>query len=377
VTAPSGAIRETIESGKVSTDTAGVVTGLLAEAEAGRPWVIAELSANHDGSLTRALDTIDAIADTGAQTVKFQTYTAESMTLDSPEPAFRVVDDHGLWGGRGLFDLYREAGTPYEWHAELFEHSRAKGLVPFSSPFDAAAVELLESVGCEIYKIASAELLDLPLIRLAASTGKPLVISTGMASLGEIEAALSAARTAGSGEVVLLSCTAAYPADPAQSHLANIAVLRDAFGVPVGLSDHTPGIGVPVAAVTLGAVAVEKHITLSRQGGGVDSAFSLEPAELAALVRECAAARAAVAPGPAFGVRPGEEATARLRRSLWVTEDVAAGDVVGPSTVRSLRPAGGLLPANWEDVVGRPFTRTVSRGTPLSWDQLLGGDLRS
>jgi pseudaminic acid synthase len=336
----------------------------------GAPWVIAELSANHDGSLQRALDTIDAIASTGAQTVKFQTYRAESMTVDSDRPPFRISDDHGLWGGRRLFDLYREAGTPYEWHAQLFAHARERGLVPFSSPFDADAVELLESLDCAIYKIASAELGDLPLIRLAASTGKPVVLSTGMATLADVEAALSAARGAGATELVLLSCTAAYPADPAQSHLANIAVLREAFGVPVGLSDHTPGIGVPVAAVALGAVAVEKHVTLGRDSGGVDSAFSLEPAELADLVRECTAARAAVAPGPRFGIRPGEEETARMRRSLWIVADVAPGDVVGPDTVRALRPSGGLPPARWDDVVGRPFARGVPAGTPLSWDVL-------
>lgn len=339
-------------------------------AEGGAPWIVAELSANHDGSLDRALDTIDAIADTGAQTVKFQTYRADSMTLDADQPPFRISADHGLWGGRRLFELYGEAATPYEWHAALFQRARDRGLVPFSSPFDAGAVELLEGLDCAIYKIASAELLDLPLIRLAASTGKPLVISTGMASLPEIDAALSAARGAGSGEVVLLSCTAAYPADPAQSHLANIAVLRDAFGVPVGLSDHTPGIGVAVAAVALGAVAVEKHITLDRGGGGVDSAFSLEPDELAALVRECAAARAATSAPPRFGVRPGEEETARMRRSLWVVRDVAPGDVVGPETVRALRPAGGLRPGTWDDVVGRPFARAVPAGTPLGWDVL-------
>ncbi|RZU33051.1 pseudaminic acid synthase [Blastococcus saxobsidens] len=337
----------------------------------GAPLIIAELSANHDGSLERALATIDAIAATGAQTVKFQTYRAESMTLDSDGTPFRISDGHGLWAGRRLFDLYREAGTPYEWHAQLFAHARDRGLLPFSSPFDGAGVELLESLDCAVYKIASAELVDLPLIRTVASTGKPMVLSTGMATLAEIDAALSAARGAGSGELVLLSCTAAYPADPAASHLANIAVLRESFGVPVGLSDHTPGIGVPVAAVALGAVAVEKHVMLDRDSGGVDSAFSLVPAELADLVRECAAARAAVGPGPRFGVRPGEEETARLRRSLWVTADVAPGEVVGPENVRALRPAGGLAPALWEDVVGRPFGRPVAAGTPLDW-ALLG-----
>lgn len=336
----------------------------------GPAWVIAELSANHDGSLERALTTIDAIADTGAQTVKFQTYRAASMTLDSDAEPFRITDGHPLWGGRRLFGLYEEAATPYEWHEALFGRARERGLIPFSSPFDASAVELLEGLDCAIYKIASAELVDLPLIRLVASTGKPVVLSTGMATLAEIDAALSAARGAGSGELVLLSCTAAYPADPAQSHLANIAVLREAFGVPVGLSDHTPGIGVPVAAVALGAVAVEKHVTLDRDAGGVDSAFSLEPAELAALVRECARARAAVGPGPRFGIRPGEEETARMRRSLWVVEDVRPGEVVGPRNVRPLRPGGGLRPGTWDDVVGRPFGRPVRRGTPLSWDVL-------
>jgi pseudaminic acid synthase len=347
------------------------VTGLdgLLAAE-GAPWVIAELSANHDGSLQRALDTIDAIAATGAQSVKFQTYRAESMTLDSDAPSFRIRGDHPLWGGRRLFDLYREAGTPYEWHEILFAHARQRGVLPFSSPFDAAAVELLEGLDCAVYKIASAELVDIPLIRTAASTGKPMVLSTGMATLAEIETALEAARGAGAGELVLLSCTAAYPAEPAQSHLANIAVLRQAFGLPVGLSDHTLGIGVPVAAVALGAVAVEKHVTLDRGSGGVDSAFSLEPGELAALVRECSAARAATGPGPRFGVRPGEEDTARNRRSLWVVADVGPGDVVGPETVRALRPAGGLPPSAWDDVVGRPFGRPVRRGEPLSWDVL-------
>ncbi|WP_448641019.1 pseudaminic acid synthase [Geodermatophilus sp. URMC 63] len=333
------------------------------------PWVVAELSGNHDGSLDRALATIDAIAATGAQSVKFQTYRAESMTLDSDAPPFRIRAGHELWGGRGLFDLYRQAGTPYEWHEQLFAHARARGLVPFSSPFDGTALELLESLDCGIYKIASAELVDLPLIRAAAATGKPLVLSTGMATLAEVEAALSAARSAGSGDLLLLSCTAAYPADPASSHLANIAVLRQAFGLPVGISDHTPGIGVPVAAVALGAVAVEKHVTLDRSGG-VDAAFSLLPEELAALVRECTAARAATASGPRFGVRPGEEDTARLRRSLWVVEDVRPGDLVGPRTVRALRPGGGLAPAHWDDVVGRPFARSVRCGQPLAWDLL-------
>jgi len=344
------------------------VDDLLAAGAAHNPWVIAELSANHDGSLERALATIDAIAASGAQSVKFQTYTADGMTLDADGPAFRVADEHGLWGGRGLHDLYREAATPFEWHHELFARVRDHGLLPFSSPFDQHAVDLLEGLGCEVYKIASAEIGDLPLIRTVASTGKPMIISTGTATLADVEAALTTAQDVGAASVTLLSCTAAYPSEPRAAHLANIAVLRSAFGVPVGLSDHTPGIGVSVAAVALGAVAVEKHVTLSRHGGGVDSSFSLEPAELQALVRETAAAAAAVRAPVAFGVRPGEETTARARRSLWVTRDVRAGEVVTADNTRALRPSGGLPPAAWGDLLGRTFVRDLPAATPLGWD---------
>ncbi|SDP28525.1 N-acetylneuraminate synthase [Pedococcus dokdonensis] len=331
------------------------------------PFVIAEVSGNHNGSLDRALEIIDAIAESGAQAVKFQTYTADTITIDAKGPQFQIRADHGLWGGRTLYDLYQEAHTPWEWHAPMFERARERGLTPFSSPFDPTAVELLESLDAPAYKIASAEVIDLPLIRLVASTGKPMIISSGMATLGEIDRALSAARDGGCTEMVLLACTASYPADPADARLLSIPTLQEAFGIPIGLSDHTEGIGVSVAAVALGAVALEKHVTLARSDGGVDSDFSLEPHELTALVRESAAARKAVQP-PRFGPTESERDTLALRRSLYVVADVAAGDPVTRDNVRSIRPAGGLPTDEIEKVLGRSFSQAVERGTPLTWD---------
>lgn len=331
------------------------------------PFVIAEVSGNHNGSLDRALEIIDAIAASGAQAVKFQTYTADTLTIDADGPRFRIREGHDLWGGRTLHDLYAEAHTPWEWHAPMFERAREHGLLPFSSPFDPTAIELLESLDCPVYKIASAELVDLPLIREVASTGKPMIISSGMATIGEIDAALTAARDGGCTQMVLLACTASYPADPADARLLSIPTLREAFGIPIGLSDHTAGIGVSVAAVALGAVALEKHVTLRRQDGGVDSDFSLEPDELAALVRETAAARLAVAP-PRFGPTEAEMDTLALRRSLYVVADVRAGDEVTRENVRSIRPAGGIPTDEITTVLGRRFATDVARGTPLTWD---------
>ena len=240
--------------------------------------------------------------------------------------------------------------------------------MPFSAPFDSSAVEFLESLDVELYKTASAEIVDLPLIREIAGTGKPLIMSTGMASLSEIDAALNAARDAGNSDVILLACTASYPADPAEARLANIPLLREAFGVPVGLSDHTLGIGVAVAAVALGAVSIEKHVTLDRDDGGLDSAFSLTPAELKALTAEANRARAATAGGADFGPTAGEQAVLRLRRSLYVVQDVSAGDKVTTANVRSIRPSGGLAPNELNAVLGRVFTTSIPKGTPLTWD---------
>jgi pseudaminic acid synthase len=333
------------------------------------PFVVAEMSGNHNGSLERALDIVDAVAATGAHALKLQTYRADTITIDADGPAFRISDDHGLWGGRNLFQLYEEAHTPWEWHAPLFERARQHGLIPFSSPFDPTAIDLLEDLGCQIYKVASAEIVDLPLIRMMASTGKPLIMSTGMATLAEIDSAVRAARSAGASELALLACTSSYPARPEDARLRSIPALRAAFDLPIGLSDHTEGIGVAVAAVALGACIVEKHVTLDREDGGVDSAFSLDPVELGSLCRASDAAARAVT-DPIFGPLESEAPVHRLRRSLWVVSDVEAGDQVTAANVRSIRPSGGLPPAALSDVLGRTFRQCAQAGTPLSWDLL-------
>jgi len=326
------------------------------------------MSGNHNGQLERALRIVDAVAATGAQALKIQTYTADTITIDVDLPAFRVGDDHALWGGKNLYDLYKEAHTPWDWHEAIFTRAREHGLVPFSTPFDVTAIELLESLGADLYKTASAEIIDLPLIREIAGTKKPMIVSTGMATLSEIEAAVNAARSAGCTDLVLLACTAAYPAEPKDAFLGNIEVLQKAFDLPIGFSDHTLGIGVAVAAVSLGAVCVEKHMTLDRLDGGVDSDFSATPNELALLVTETERARLAVSGGARFGPTSSEEAVLRLRRSLFVVENVSAGDELTESNVRSIRPAGGLAPIEMDRVLGRKFASDVTRGTPLTWD---------
>ncbi|MEV6692323.1 pseudaminic acid synthase [Micromonospora sp. NPDC051196] len=332
-----------------------------------RPFVVAEMSGNHNGDLDRALAIVDAVAASGAHALKLQTYRPDTITIDVDTPAFRISGGHELWAGQNLYQLYERAHTPYEWHGPIFERARERGLTVFSSPFDASAVELLEGLDAPAYKIASSELVDLPLIRLVAATGKPLIISTGMATIAEIDAAVRTARSAGAGGIVLLACTAAYPAPPADSNLRRIPVLAEAFDVPVGLSDHTPGIGVPVASVALGACFIEKHVTLDRADGGVDSDFSLNPAELSALVVETERAHAALG-GTTIGPTPAEREGLRFRRSLYVVADVRAGDEVTAANVRSIRPAGGLSPVEVDRVLGRRFTVDAARGTPLSWD---------
>ncbi|MBO0828358.1 MAG: pseudaminic acid synthase [Streptosporangiales bacterium] len=333
------------------------------------PVIVAELSGNHDGDLSRALDIVRAAADAGVEAVKLQTYTADTITVDADGPLFRLSDDHELWGGRNLYQLYHEAHTPWEWHEPIFELARDLGLVAFSAPFDPTAVEFLEKLDVPAYKVASSEIVDLPLVAAMAATGKPLVISTGMASLAEIDAAVRTARGAGNEQLVVLACTASYPAPPDASNLRTIPVLADALDVYAGLSDHTLGIGAAVASVALGATLIEKHVTLSREGGGVDSAFSLEPAELAALRRETDTAWRALGE-PRIGPTAAEAEGLRFRRSLFVVEDVRAGDTVTPQNVRSIRPAGGLEPAAFATVAGRTFRRDAAKGTPLTWDLL-------
>ncbi|MDF5751397.1 pseudaminic acid synthase [Spongiactinospora sp. TRM90649] len=334
------------------------------------PYVVAEMSGNHNGDLCRALAIVDAVADAGAHAIKLQTYRPDTITVDCDLPAFRVGDDHELWGGQTLYRLYEGAHTPWDWHRPIFDRAAERGLTAFSSPFDPTAIDLLESLNTAAYKIASSEVVDLPLIGLAARTGRPLIVSTGMASVGEIDAAVAAARRAGCAELAVLGCTASYPAPPEHSDLRGLPLLRDLTGAVVGLSDHTPGIGAALAAVALGACLIEKHVTLSRDDGGVDSAFSLEPAELAALVTE--SERAWRALGTArLGPRPSEREGLRFRRSLYVVADVRAGETVTSGTagnVRSIRPAGGLPPDQIPLVVGRRFTRDASAGTPFTWD---------
>ena len=332
-----------------------------------RPFVVAEMSGNHNGDLGRALAIVDAIAASGAQAVKLQTYTADTITIDADGPAFRVSADHELWGGKNLHQLYQEAHTPWEWHAPIFERARDHGLVAFSSPFDDTAVDLLEDLAAPVYKIASLEIGDLALLRRVARTGKPVILSTGAATISDVDLAVRTIRAEGNDSVVVLACTSSYPASPTESNLRSIPVIRDTFDVVVGLSDHTKGIGVAVAAVAMGATLIEKHVTLARADGGVDSDFSLEPAELAALAAETDAAWQALGTVQ-LGPTPGEAESRRLRRSLFVVADVRAGDPVTGANVRSIRPAGGLEPADLDIVLGRTFARDVARGTPLTWD---------
>ncbi len=332
-----------------------------------RPYIVAEMSGNHNGSLDRALALVDAAADAGADAIKIQTYTADTMTVDVKHPRFQISAGHELWGGDYLYQLYERAHTPWDWHEPIFERARARGITPFSSPFDRTAVELLEKLDAPLYKIASSEITDLPLVRLAASTGKPIIISTGMASVREIAAAVEAAQQAGATDVTVLSCTASYPAPPEHTNLRRIPVLAEMLRLPIGLSDHTLGIGVPIAAVAFGAVLIEKHVTLDREDGGVDSAFSLEPAELKALRIESERAWQALGTTN-IGPTEAEKEGLRFRRSLYVVADVQAGDPVTEENVRSIRPTGGLAPDAINTVLGRTFTTDAAKGTPLTWD---------
>ena len=334
-----------------------------------RPFVIAEMSGNHNGDFERAKEIVRAMGDTGVQALKLQAYTADTMTLDVDLPAFRLPGDHKLWADRHLHDLYEEAHTPWDWFEPLFELANSLGMVAFASPFDLTAIDLLEKLDVPGYKVASNEIGDLPLVRAMAATGKPVIISTGSATLTDIDAAVRAARSTGNEQLVVLSCTASYPAPADQSNLRGIPVLRDALDVQVGLSDHTTGIGASIAAVALGATAIEKHVTLSRDDGGVDSAFSLEPHEVRALVEGTTIAHEALGE-PVIGPKQAEQNVLRFRRSLYVTRDVKAGDKVSPANVRSIRPAGGLPPDAFSTVEGRPFRTDAPAGTPLTWDIL-------
>jgi pseudaminic acid synthase len=332
-----------------------------------RPYLIAEMSGNHNQSLERALAIVDAAADAGADAVKLQTYTADTMTLDVDAPGFVIDDPGSLWAGRKLHDLYEEAHTPWEWHEPIMQRAARRGLHCFSTPFDETAVDFLEGLGAPAYKIASFEVTDLPLIRKVAATGKPMIVSTGMASVAEIDEAVRAARGAGCNQLVLLKCTSTYPATPENTNVVTIPNMRQAFGCEVGLSDHTMGCGAAIAAVALGAVLVEKHFTLARADGGVDSSFSLEPAEFKQLRVESERAWQALGCVTYGGTRA-EEKSRAFRRSLYIARDVAAGELLTPDNVRIVRPGFGLPPKLFEVILGRRAAKPLRAGTPLSWE---------
>ena len=329
------------------------------------PYVIAELSANHNGSLETALAIISEAARRGADAVKLQTYRPDTITLDSDAPEFRI--EGGLWHGRRLHDLYAEAHTPWDWHKPLFDHARACGITIFSSPFDPTAVDLLEDLGAPAYKIASFEAVDLPLIRYVAATRKPMIISTGMADAEEIGEAIAAAREGGCTQLAILHCVSGYPAPAADYNLRTIVDMAARFAVPTGLSDHTLDTTTAIAAVALGACIIEKHFTLDRSGGGPDDSFSLEPAELARL---CTGARTAwEALGRVdYGRKSSEQGNVIFRRSLYFVKDIAAGTTITPDAVRSVRPGYGLAPKHLDAVIGRRVRADVAANTAVSWD---------
>lgn len=336
------------------------------------PFLIAEMSGNHNQSLARALEIVEAAAAAGAHALKIQTYTADTMTLDLDEGEFHV--EHPLWGGQSLHQLYQQAYTPWEWHRPIFERARELGMLAFSTPFDETAVDFLEELGVPAYKIASFENTDLPLIRKVAATGKPMIISTGMASVAELDASVRAAREAGCRELVLLKCTSTYPATPENSNLLTIPHLRALFDneagmFEVGLSDHTMGVGVAVAAVALGATVIEKHFTTCRADGGVDATFSLEPEEFAQLRLESERAWQALG-AVRYGATAAEQASLTFRRSLYVVADLRAGDRLDAGNLRAIRPGLGLAPGFYATLLGKRVGRDVKRGTPMSWDLL-------
>jgi pseudaminic acid synthase len=328
--------------------------------------VIAELSANHNHDLAVALQTIDAAAECGADAIKLQTYTADTLTIDSDAEPFQVRGGTA-WDGKTLYELYSEASTPWEWHRELFERARSVGLICFSTPFDPTAVDLLESLDTPAYKVASMEIVDTPLIELVASKGKPVIISTGIATLDEISAAVEACRRVGNHQVVLLHCTSGYPTPIGELNLRTITDLRERFDVPIGLSDHTLTHTAAVVSTALGSCVVEKHFILDRGQGGPDSSFSLEPAQFAEMVRQIRAAEEALGT-VSYELAPSARVSRSHARSLFVVAEVRAGDEITAQNVRSIRPADGLPPASISAVIGERFARDAAPGTPLSWD---------
>ncbi|GAB3491554.1 pseudaminic acid synthase [Spirosoma knui] len=332
-----------------------------------RPFIIAEMSGNHNQSLDRALELVDAAAEAGAHALKLQTYTPDTITFNGASEEFYIRDAKSLWADKNLYKLYEQAYTPWEWHAPIFERARQHGMLAFSSPFDTTAVDFLESLNVPLYKIASFENTDHILLKKVAQTGKPVIMSTGVASVADLDESVKVLRAHGCTELILLKCTSTYPATPETTNLLTIPHMRQLFDVPVGLSDHTMGIGASVAAVALGAVVIEKHFTLRRADGGVDSAFSLEPEELKSLVIETERARLAMGQ-VSYTLTPKEEKSLQFKRSLYVVKDVKAGELLTADNVRSIRPANGLHTRYYDDILGQTATQDIPAGTALRWD---------
>lgn len=335
-----------------------------------RPFVIAEMSGNHNQSLERALEIVDAVADAGAHALKLQTYTPDTITFNGSSEEFYIRDAKSLWADKNLYKLYSDAYTPWEWHKPIFDHAKKRGMIAFSSPFDTTAVDFLESLDVPLYKIASFENTDHILLKKIAQTGKPVIMSTGVASVADLDESVKVLRANGCKDLVLLKCTSTYPATPETTNLRTIPHMRELFDVAVGLSDHTMGIGAAVAAVALGAVVLEKHVTLRRADGGVDSAFSLEPDELKSLVIETE--RAFLAMGQvSYTLTAKEQKSLQFKRSLYVVQDVKAGEAFTPENVRSIRPANGLHTRYYNDIINKTATKDISAGTALDWSLIL------
>jgi pseudaminic acid synthase len=330
------------------------------------PFIIAEMSGNHNQSLDRALEIVEAVAAAGASAIKLQTYTPDTMTIKG---ALTITDENSLWRGRELHDLYQEAYTPWEWHTPIFNKAKELGLIAFSTPFDETAVDFLEELGVHAYKVASFENTDWPLLKKVAQTGKPVIMSTGATTLSDVDEAVRILRSNGCKDLILLKCTSTYPSTPENTNLLTIPHMRDAFQCHVGLSDHTMGIGAAVASVALGVRVIEKHFTLRRSDGGVDSAFSIEPKELKSLVIE--SERAFLSLGNIqYGVQEAEKKSLLFKRSLYVVKDIASGELFTPENIRVIRPGHGLAPKFYEKVIGKTSSRALSAGTPLTWDLL-------
>jgi pseudaminic acid synthase len=338
------------------------------------PFIIAEMSGNHNQSLDRALEIVEAAKSTGAHAIKLQTYTADTMTLDIKINEFFISDDESIWKGQSLYELYEQAHTPWEWHEPIMKRAKELGMLCFSTPFDASSVDFLETLDVPAYKISSFENTDLPLIRKVAETGKPIIISTGMATLSELDEAVCTIRESGCEQFILLKCTSTYPATPENSNVLSIPHMRELFGCEVGLSDHTMGVGTAVAAVAHGATVIEKHFTLRRDDGGVDSTFSMEPEEMKQLVTETKRVWQSLGKVQ-YGPTEAEKKSIKLRRSLYIVKDMAAGDVLTPHNLRTIRPGLGLAPKYYDFLLGRKVSRNLKRGTAVSWELVNMNDI--